>query len=54
MNSLEITAYKAYTAHRKAFDTWDNGNIDILPGNGGTIPFLNLAIGCGGKHEKNT
>ena len=28
MNSLDITAYKAYTAHRKAFDTWDNGNID--------------------------
>ena len=28
MNSLEITAYKAYAAHRKAFNTWDNGNID--------------------------
>ena len=28
MNSLEITAYKAYVAHRKAFDTWENGNID--------------------------
>lgn len=28
MNSLEITAYKAFVAHRKAFDTWDNGNID--------------------------
>ena len=26
--------------------------LNILPGNGGTIPFLNLAIGCGGKHEK--
>lgn len=30
MNSLEITAYKAYAAHRKAFDTWDNGNIDKI------------------------
>ena len=28
MNSLEITAYKAFVAHRKAFDTWENGNID--------------------------
>lgn len=28
MNSLEITAYKAYATHRKAFDTWENGNID--------------------------
>lgn len=25
MNSLEITAYKAFVAHRKAFDTWENG-----------------------------
>lgn len=28
MNNLEITAYKAFVAHRKAFDTWENGNID--------------------------
>lgn len=28
MNSLEITAYKAFVAHKKAFDTWENGNID--------------------------
>lgn len=23
--------------------------LNTLPGNGGTIPFLSLAIGCGGK-----
>lgn len=28
MNSLEITAYKAFVAHRKAFDIWENGSID--------------------------
>ena len=28
MNNLELTAYKAFVAHRKVFDTWENGNID--------------------------
>lgn len=28
MNSLELTAYKAYTAHRTAYEDWNNGEIE--------------------------
>ena len=30
MSSLELTAHKAYAAHRAACDNWNNGEIDKI------------------------